>query len=53
MSCTVVVLSDNNLSSALAFTNAFREIVAGRSFLALIWYSISSRLNALPVRMLL
>ena len=55
MPCTVVVLSDNNLTCASGtFTNAFREnFTAARSSLALIWYSISSRLDAPPVRILL
>ena len=35
------------------FTNVFRENFATRSSLALIWNSISSRLNAPPVRILL
>ena len=54
MACTVVVLSDNNLTCVSdAFTNVFRENFATRSSLALIWNSISSRLNAPPVRILL
>ena len=54
MACTVVVLSDNNLTCVSdTFTNVFRENFATRSSLALIWNSISSRLNAPPVRILL
>ena len=54
MSCTVVVLSYNNLTSASGtFTNVYREKCAARSSLALIWYSISSRLNAPPMQILL
>ena len=54
MSCTVVVLSDNNLTCASdTFTNVFRENVAARISLASIWYFISARLNAPPVRILL
>ena len=54
MPYTVVVLSDNNLTcTSGTFTNVFRENLAPRSFLALIWYFILSRLNAPPVRILL
>ena len=51
---TLVVLSNNNLICASGtFTNVFRANFAARSSLALIWYSISWRLNAPPVRILL
>ena len=52
MPCTVLVLPDNNVASD-TFTNVFRENFVVRISLALIWYSISSRLNAPPVRILL
>ena len=54
MPCTIVVLSDNNLTcTSGTFTNVFRKNFAAISSLALIWYSIYSRLNAPPVRILL
>ena len=52
--CTIVVLSDNNWTCTWdTFTKVFRENFAARSFLALIWYSISSRLNAPSIQILL
>ena len=54
MPCTVVMLSDNNLTCASdTFTNVFRENFATRGSLGLIWYFISSRLNVPPVLILL
>ena len=54
MLCTVVVLSDNNLTcESGTFTNVFRENFAARSYLALTQYSILSRLNAPSVPILL
>ena len=53
MSCAgvVLVLSDKNLPCASGvFTNAFKENVDIRSSVALLGYSISSRLNARPER---
>ena len=54
MPCTVVVLPDNNLTRASGtFRYSFRENVAVRRSLALIWYYITFRLDAQLVQVLL
>ena len=54
MPCTVVVLPDNNLTRASGtFRYFFRENVAVRRSLALIWYYITFRLDAQLVQVLL
>ena len=54
MPTTVVVLPDNTLTcTSGTFTYVFRENFAARSSSVLIWYFISSGLNAPQVRILL